>query len=378
MRFMSSNPTAGARPSPLPAFLATAALALAGFAFHLSPWGSLASLAILDAGFGTLRAIQPGKAPDDILVVGLDDHAAVSPDADPVGFALRKLPDVLVRIARGSPRAIALHTALPSASLEAAAPGLDDALATALSVAQAAAPLAIGVTVGSRREVVPIHEALLRGVDTRSLVFTLLPRDEDGVVRQVVLALPTEQGRWPTSAGWLCEVLDGNCGQGLIDYALGPAYRYVPARRLVEIRDDKALARLFRGRIVFVAAVAGPEDRVAQPLSLAGWEASSAEPAAVLAHAQTVRTLLHGRPIREAPLPAMLLATAAAALVVLVAAPVAPAVGALAAAGAFAGGLVALRAGWYAPLAAPLATLLAAVIASLVLGRAGRRSPGPP
>jgi len=173
-------------------------------------------------------------------------------------------------------------------------------------------------------------------------------------------------------------VLDGNCGPGLIDYALGPAYRYVPARRLVEIRDDNALARLFRGRIVFVAPVAGPEDRVAQPLSLAGWEPSSAQPAAVLAHAQTVRTLLHGRPIREVPLPAMLLATAAAALVVLAATPVAPAIGALAAAGVFAGGLVALRMGWYAPLAAPLATLLAAVIASLVLGRAGRRSPGTP
>jgi CHASE2 domain-containing sensor protein len=375
MRSMPQTPPAGPRPSSLPAFLATAALALAGLVFHLSPWGAQASLAMLDAGFGVLRAIKPGGAPDDIIIVGLDD-AAASPDIDPVGSALRKLPDVLVRIARGSPRAIALHVPLPRASLEAAVPGLDDALATALSVAQAAAPFAIAMAVDSRREVVPIHEALLRGVDTRSLAFALLPRDEDGVVRRVVLALPTQQGKWPTSAGWLCEMLDGRCEQGLINYALGPAYRYMPARRLLEIRDDKALARLFRGRVVFVAPLAGPADRVPQPVSLAGWELPSREPAAVLAHAQTLRTLLHGSPIREVPSPVMLLAIAMAALLALVAAPVAPATGALAAAGTCVCALLALRLGWYAPPAAVLLTLLAAVIASRFLGRDSRPARG--
>ena len=372
------SPPAGPPPSSLAAFLATAVLAIAGLALHLSPWGERASLALLDEGFGVLRAIGPGEAPDDIIIVGLDDASAVSPDVDPVGPALRKLPDVLVRIARGRPRAIALHAALPRTSLEAAAPGLDDALATALSVAQAAAPLVIGIVVDSRREVVPIHDPLLRGVDARSLAFTMLPRDEDGRVRQVVLALPTQQGKWPTSAGWLCEVLEGNCTTGLIDYALGPAYRYMPARRLLDIRDDQALARLFRGRIVFVAPMAGPDDRVPQPVSLAGWEAPTAEPAAVIAHAQTVRTLLHGHPVQEVPLPVMLLVIAAAALVALVAAPVAPAVGALAVAGALTSALFALRLGWYAPLAAPLATLMAAVLASFFRGRGSRTPPGAP
>jgi len=94
----------------------------------------------------------------------------------------------------------------------------------------------------------------------------------------------------------------------------------------------------------------------------------------MVAHAQAVRTLLHGEPVREAPLPAMLLAIAAAALVCLAAAPLAPAVGALTAMAALAGSLVALRLGWYTPLAAPLATLLAAILASRLLGR--RPPPG--
>jgi CHASE2 domain-containing sensor protein len=350
-------------------------IALAGLALHLSPWGARASASILDAGFGILRAIAPAQAPDDILVVGLDGDSAVSAEVDPVGPATRTLPDALVRIARGRPRAIALLADLPRGSLDDKAPGLDDALATALSVAQAAAPLAIGITVDSRHEVVPIHDALLRGVDSRALAFRLLPRDDDGVVRQVVLALPTQQGRWPTIAGWLCEVLDGRCDSGLIDYGLGPAYRYVPAGRLVEIRDDEALARLFRDRIVFVAPLSAAADRVAQPAPLAGWEPPSREQPAVLAHAQTVRTLLHGRPIREVPLPAMLVFITAAALLSLVtvaAAPVAMATGALAVAGACGSALVGLRLGWHAPLAAVLATLAASLVANRVLSRLQR------
>ena len=199
-------------------------------------------------------------------------------------------------------------------------------------------------------QVVPIHAAILRGVDSRAFAFTLLPRDEDGVVRQVVLALPTQQGQWPTSAGWLCEVLDGRCETGLIDYALGPAYRYMPARRLLEIRDDKALERLFGGRIVFVAPVAGPDDRVAQSVSLAGWEAADARSPRRCSRTRRrfARSCTARRSARRR-CRAMLLAIAAAALVALVAAPVAPAVGALAAVAAFAGGLVALRLGWYAP-----------------------------
>jgi CHASE2 domain-containing sensor protein len=349
-----------------------AALALAGLAFHLSPWGERASLAMLDAGFGVLRAVGPKTAPDDILVVALDDAAAVSPDVDAVGPALRRLPDILVRVARGRPQAIALLAPLPRSSLDKALPGFDEALAAGLLVAQSAAPLLIGMAVDSRGDVIPIHDRLLRDVDARALAFTLLPRDADGMVRQVALSLPTQQGQWPTAAGWLCQMLSGRCESGLVDYALGPAYRYMPARRLLEIRDEKALARLFQGRVVFIAPVTGPADRVPQPVSLAGWEQPTREPPSVLAHAQALRTLLHGRPLREGPLPLQILAIGAAALLVLVAAPVASAATALAMAGACGIWLAALWNGWYLPLAAPVATLAAALPTGWLLHRRPR------
>lgn len=371
---MPATAPSGPHGSGFAASFVAAALALAGVAFHLSPWGERASLLLLDAGFGVLRALGPKTAPDDIVVVALDGAEAASRDVDPIGPGLRKLPDVLVRVARGRPRAVALLAPLPRASLDGALAGFDDALAAALAVTQSAAPLVVGMAVDSRREVIPIHDRLLQGIDARALAFTLLPRDEDGVVRQVVLALPTQQGRWPTSAGWLCEVLGGRCESGLIDYALGPAYRHVPARKLLEIRDDKALERLFRDRIVFIAPVSGPGDRVPQPLAMAGWEPPTAAPPAVLAHAQTLRTLLHGRPLREASLPMLALAIGAAALLSLVAAPVALAAAALAGAGAATAALVALWSGWYVPMAAPMATLPVALLASWALRR---RTPGP-
>ncbi len=367
----------GLRDSSFAASFVVAVLALAGLAFHLSPWGERASLVLLDAGFGILRAVGPKSAPDDILVVALDDASAVSPDLDPIGAGLRKLPDILVRVARGRPRAVALLAPLPRASLDGALAGFDDALAAGLAVTQSAAPLVVGMAVDSRREVVPIHERLLREIDARALAFTLLPRDEDGVVRQVVLALPTQQGRWPTSAGWLCEVLGGRCESGLIDYALGPAYRQVPARKLLEIRDDKALERLFRDRIVFIASVSGPGDRVRQPVAMAGWEPPTPAPPAVLAHAQTLRTLLHGRPLREAPVPLLVIAIGVAALFSLVAAPLALATTALAAASAATAALFALWSGWYVPMAAPMATLLAALLSSWALRRRPPRSGAP-
>lgn len=367
----------GPHNSAFAASFVVAALALAGLAFHLSPWGARASHFLLDAGFGVLRAIGPRKAPDDIVVVALEGPDAVSTDVDPIGPGLRKLPDVLVRIARGHPRAVALHVPLPRASLDGTLTGFDDALAAALAVAQSAAPLMVGMTVGSAGEVVPIHERLLREVDARALAFTLLPRDEDGVVRQVVLALPTQQGRWPTAAGWLCEILGGRCETGLIDYALGPAYRHVPARKLLEIRDDKALERLFRDRVVFVASVAGSGERVPQPVAMAGWEPPAPAPPAVLAHAQTLRTLLHGRPLREVPLPVLVIAIGVAALHSLVATAVISATVALAAASAATAALVALWLGWYVPMAAPMATLLASLLAGWALRRRPRATTAP-
>jgi CHASE2 domain-containing sensor protein len=372
---MAATPSpADGEASSLARSLAIALLAIAGLAFHLSPWSDRANLVLVDAAFGVLRAIQPKPAPHDIVIVGMGG-ASAGLGGDAVDPMFRKMPDALVRIARGKPRAVALEVVLPSASLESTLPGFDDAMATALVVTQAAAPLVIGMAVDSRRQLVPIHEPLLRGVDSRAFAFTLLPRDDDGVVRQVVLALPTRQGSWPTLSGWLCEVLSARCEEGMIDYALGPDYTVLPLKRLLDIRDDETLGRLFKDRIVFVAPVDRLQDRVPLAARLAGWESVSWDAPAVLGHAQTLRTLLHGRPVREIPLPMAIVVIAAAALLARVPRALAwPSLG-LATAGALVGGLVALRFGYHVPLAAPLATLVVAPLVGRWLRGGARAEP---
>jgi CHASE2 domain-containing sensor protein len=137
----------------------------------------------------------------------------------------------------------------------------------------------------------------------------------------------------------------------------------LPVKRLLDMRDDETLARVFKDRIVFVAPVGRPQDRVPLAAPLAGWESPSRDAPAVLGHAQTLRTLVHGRPIQKIPLPLAIVVIAAAALLARVPRTLTWPSLALAIAVALVGGLVALRVGHHVPLAAPLATL---VVASLV------------
>jgi len=161
----------------------------------------------------------------------------------------------------------------------------------------------------------------------------------------------------------------------MIDYGLGPDYTVLPLKRLLDIRDDETLGRLFKDRIVFVAPVDRPQDRVPLAARLAGWESASRDAPAVLGHAQTLRTLLHGRPVREIPLPMAIVVIAAAALLARVPRALAwPSLG-LATAGALVGGLVALRFDYHVPLASPLATLVVAPLVGRWLRGGARAEP---
>jgi CHASE2 domain-containing sensor protein len=154
----------------------------------------------------------------------------------------------------------------------------------------------------------------------------------------------------------------------MIDYALGPDYAVIPLKRLLETRDDESLGRLFQGRVVFLARVSLPEDRVTLAAPLAAWEPSARNTAAVLGHAQTLRTALHGRPVREAPLPLVVALIASAALLSRVPRRAAFAGAGLALATALVGSMLLLRFGFHIPVAAALATIALAPIAARRLG----------
>jgi CHASE2 domain-containing sensor protein len=349
------------------------ALALAGFAFSLSRWCDRLDLVLLDREWAVLRAIAPRAAPEDIVIVGVDD-ASVKTVPQPLGAWNQPLGEVLVRIASGKPRAMALVLALPDRSLDVLGPGLDRALLVGLAAARANGPFVVALPIdASTHAARPIYDPYYAVLGKERLGIELWPRDDDGITRRFSLAIPTQDGGFPTLDGRMCQVLHGRCRDGLIDFSLGAGYQYVPFREVLEMRDAERVQRLFRDRIVLIGDARTHSDRIAAPVDLAAWEPPGRESPGIVLHAQALRTAMLGTAPSEAPRPAAVLLLALAALLALVRdariAFAAAAVGALA---LLALGTASLHAGVFLPIGAALATLLAALLAGIGLRRRAR------
>jgi adenylate cyclase len=269
-------------------------------------------LTLLDAKFALLAAHAPIPAADSIAIVGIDEPSLDSL-AEPQSLLLRPLANALTGIATAKPRAIGLDIVLPDRSYDAFAPGSDVAMVGALLAARREVPIVAGITTrddGSVREIAPA----VRAAAGRSGL-ALLPVDQDGHVRRFDERLGVDDRSVPTLVGELARVLDLRVEHGLIQYALGSGYDYVPLRQVLDWAasgDRSALERAFGGRIVLIGAVLPYEDRFAQPVPLARWDPMRDVPG-VLVHAQALRSLEGGAIVHPAgaPMQAVLLAIAA-------------------------------------------------------------------
>ncbi len=367
----SHAPTSDRTPIPWPG---VAAIALAGMLFAWTPLAERADLLALDLSFGVLRAAGPKPAPDDIVIVGLDESSERAL-GEPIALWHAPLGEALAKIASAKPRAIGLDVTLPERSFDSIRPGLDLALAKGLAAARAVQPFVVALAVDGKGEAKAIHATFLAVVDDQRMGLALFGRDLDGVTRRYLLALPTQDGSFPTFAGRLCAGLSKHCRHGIADYALGPPYRHVPLARVLDMKDPAGLARLFGDRIVLVGETQRHADRIAQPVNLAGWEPGGGRDApGVLAHAQALRTALHGTPIEPAHPAALVFLLSACALVLALRDwRLALAAGGLSAAGLVAGSIVMLRDGTHLPVAAALFTLFLAVAARSALDARERR-----
>jgi CHASE2 domain-containing sensor protein/class 3 adenylate cyclase len=342
---------------------AIAAIALLGLAFSATPVAERIDAALLDAQWTLLRKFDPRPAPDDIIIVGLDE-STMRASNDPLGLWQEPLAKALARIASAKPRAIALDLALPERSFESARPGLDRMLLASLAAARQNGPFVAVIDIDARtRAARPIHPPYLAVLDDERLSLGMLSRDVDGVTRRFTLTVPTEDGGFPTLAGRLCRALSKACGDGLIHYALGPAYRLVPLNQVAQGTDPAFLERLFRDRIVMIGPTQRYTDRVDVPVNLAGWEHGGNTSPGVVVHAQALRTALMGAaPVQAARPFTLVLVTLAALLVLMRPAGLALLTGLLVAAGAIAAATFLLRGGIFLPVSAALFTIALAWI----------------
>jgi CHASE2 domain-containing sensor protein len=347
------------------------AVALAGFLFSLTPAAERLDNALMDVEWRLLRQFAPKPAPDEVVIVGVDDASVRGIDAPP-GLWHEPIGRALERIASARPRAIALDFPLPERSYETFHPGLDRPLVQGLAEARKAAPLVASLTIDPRtRAARPVHSPFLAALGIEGLGIGLLGRDADGATRRFSLAIPTEDGTFPTVTGRLCRVMARRCGDGLIDFALGEPLRYVPLREVLAAHDAQYLGKLFRDRVVFIGDVRA-SDRNAVPVNLAGWETAASTSPTVVVQAQSFRTAVGEAPV-EAAAPLAALLPALAALVALMrrwrlALATALAAGVL----LLAAGTALLRAHLFVGLAAPLVTALAAVATSAYAARRRR------
>ena len=298
---------------PAGAIVVALGLIVVGAALAAVPWLRNLDLNLLDHKFALLAALSPIPAADSIAIVGIDEPSLDSL-AEPQSLLLRPLASALTGIATAKPRVIGLDVVLPDRSYDAFAPGSDMAMVGALLAARRDVPIVAGITTrddGSVREIAPAVRAAAGRTG-----LALLPVDPDGQVRRFDERLGVDGRAVPTLVGEIARVLGLPVEHGLIQYALGNGYDYVPLRQVLDwtAKDDRAaLERAFAGRIVLIGAVLPYEDRFKQPVPLARWDRVRDDPG-VLVHAQALRSLEAGAIVRRAgwPLQGLLLAVAAA------------------------------------------------------------------
>jgi CHASE2 domain-containing sensor protein len=178
-----------------------AAIALAGFLFSLTPLAERLDDSVLDAQWTVLRKFMPKASTDDIIIVGVDEASVRAIDAPP-GLWHEPIGRALERLAAAHPRAIGIDLALPERSYESFRPGLDRALLEGLAAARRNGTLVASLTIDSRtRGARTIHTPFLAVLGEQGLGIGLLGRDGDGITRRFSLAVPTEDGAYPTLAG---------------------------------------------------------------------------------------------------------------------------------------------------------------------------------
>src|SRR5258707_2131289 len=334
-----------------------AAIALGGFLFSPSPAATYLDHALLDWEWRLLRGFDRRPAPEDIFIVGIDP-ATVNSIPEPPALWHASLGRALTRIAAAKPRAIGLDFPLPERSYDAIHAGLDNALFAGLAAAARNGPFVAVLSIDARtRAARRIHPPYLALLGDSRLGIGLLARDADGVTRQFSLLVPTEDGGYPTLAGRLCRALSKDCTDGFINYALGPPFRYLSLRKVLDM-DSTTLELAVRDRIVLVGETQPFSDRIPVPVNLAGWEPAAPDSPAIVVHAAALRTaLLAGAP-SEASRPMVVLLLSVAALVFLVRGlGIALAAALLSAIVAVAASLLALRGGLVLPVASIFVTL---------------------
>lgn len=296
-----------------PVLLVVLAALSAGFS-----WLERADHALLDAEFRMLRKFAPRPVTKDVVVVGMDE-AAFSTLREPFALWHPHIGKFFHAMAVAKPSVLGLDVVLPEKSVQFLVPGYDQMLLQGLSALKSSqVPVVLGRGINDSGVPRNIFTPYVNLAGEKGLASVMSCADSDGVMRLAGGVACNGRDVEETLSGVMAGHLGRVVGQhGLIDYSAGEDMNYVSFLKVLEWQEqgeaDK-LRAVFGGRPVLLGAVLPFSDRVWLPVPLAAWEPLNRRTPGVLLHAQSLRSMLSGGLIGEAPRSLLVLACALSAL----------------------------------------------------------------
>ncbi|MEO8543526.1 MAG: adenylate/guanylate cyclase domain-containing protein [Burkholderiaceae bacterium] len=250
-------------------------------------------LVLIDAQFKLLRRIAVRPAMADVVIVGIDETTAAV-FREPLALWHPYFAKFLQAVSSAGAAVVGLDVVLPDRSFDAIVPGNDRRLLTGLLIASRNIPVVLGLTVDLAGQTRPIYPAFVTAAGSDALGYVLLPVDFDGVVRRFDELIEWNGKSVPTLAGQMARKIDRPVGSGLIDFAVGAPFDFIPLQTVLawwDAGDTRSLKRAFSGKAVLLGSVLKYEDRHASPVNLVAWDPHAVNVPGVLLHAQALRSL---------------------------------------------------------------------------------------
>lgn len=288
---------------------------LLGLALPLTQGTEAIELRLLDLQFNLLADWRAAQPPDDIVIIAVDE-ATLAALPEPLPLAHVHLADLFTALAAAGAKAVVLDLILPERSFDQLLPGNDQQLVVGMLALRRAGILVIARTVDEAGHPRRIHPPLLAAAGPQGSGLALMPVDRDGVVRRFDERLGLDGSPVDTLVGTVARRLGISPQVGLIDFSRYAGFKtlsLIQVLALIDAGDTDALARAFRGKMVFVGTDLPFLDRHRVPLVPAVASRHPTIPGVEI-HAQALHSILAQGLVKPTPLWWVMLAGSLAGL----------------------------------------------------------------
>lgn len=264
---------------------------------------------LLDRQSRLLRDYFPRPVAHDVVVVGIDEETEQIL-REPLTLWHPYFGRFFRAMAQARAEVVGLDINLPDRSYNFLLEGHDAKLLRGIVALRTVAPMVFGLTVDASGRVRRIFPPFVSTAGPMSTGYVLWRLDADRVVRRFDESIAQDGRAVPTLVGRMARHLGIEPKAGLINYAVGDAFEYIPFHKVLEWQeagDVESLRRAFEGKPVLLGSVLPFVDRHYQPVDLAGWEENNYYAPGLLIHAQALRSLMGPGLIDDAPTAAVIL-----------------------------------------------------------------------